>query len=351
MVLQDQAKTMNNELSLFNRIIFGDLRPWLAPAIHEDKYKSLSTEIKAEIPRYTPLYKVEFPKHFNPKTKYYSSLIQNETIIYLNNIHLLLSDSKTDNLKEFWTNTTLSKKLEPQIKDIKKIILEKEFSIDNLVNLADIELKSNTYIIQLLKVELIYLYLEIQKAYIQHVRNDILEISDIYSNFLNESAPITPFITIESTSIKENINTVVVNELIKPKEEITKPVFIPIKGDIKREKKNKSKFTFEDLKDPKLFIQFETFLHEYGFINIEYNYIEDHGRKTELAAIYQVLISKNYFRAKSMRRNKYEPYHYRQFLDHRYNTDVAYQFKTITSEQMDSVTSKYHWLHSLPVCR
>lgn len=339
---------MNNNLDLFNKIIFGDLRPWINRGIHEDKYKQLTSEIKKESLTYIPNYKVDFKKPFNAKTKYFHTLIVNESIRYRNSICQLVSEAEKESLKVFWVNTTLTKKIIPKIKDLLKVYQLQGFNTEPII----IESKADTYILDCLKVELVYMYLEVQKGFSNLVKEEILELEDLYSSILEEDIPNPSYIKQEALSIP---NLVIENKPIfkeqKEIEIVEKTEFTPLKGDIQRKNSNKSKFIFDDLKDSKLFLQFEVLLHDYGFINNEYNYVECHGRKTELAAIYKVLINKNYFRPNGVRSSKYLPYHYRQFLEHRYDINISFQFKTIKQEQIEAVTSKYHWLHSLPVCR
>ena len=72
---------MNNQPFIFERIIGGNLRPWLDNNKHEEKFAQIIRDLKPIEGRFQPLYEIDFYRFFNCKTKHYHKLIINRLYI------------------------------------------------------------------------------------------------------------------------------------------------------------------------------------------------------------------------------------------------------------------------------
>jgi len=191
---------MNNELIIFDEILYKNLAPWLPKNNPDEIFHDLIQEVKAIQPEFQYLYEIDFFRPFNKKTKYYYKLILNECINYTNNNINLINEDKNSKLKKYWINDTLNKKLTTRLKDIGKLIQEKDFKIEfinpkNAPYNIDTNHKTNTYIIQLLKTTLIKVYLEIQETFKSNIKNDDIMIEeDFYTQLLLEPIPTKSFL-------------------------------------------------------------------------------------------------------------------------------------------------------------
>lgn len=192
---------MNNDLSLIDRIIYGDLMPWLNENKPDARFTAVINEIKTIIPEYVPKFEMDFYRPFNQKTKYYNKFILNEIVAYCNKINKLIQEDDNSKLHKYWQNDTLNKKLPSRLKDLGKLIKDKQFELDYINPRRssfdlDADHKTEAYIIQLLKQALIHIYLEIQNFFQFLSEDDKLINEDFYTQFLFEPIP-------EKTFIKE----------------------------------------------------------------------------------------------------------------------------------------------------
>ena len=144
-------------------------------------------------------YEINFLRPFDNKTKYYSKLILNTVKADVERLYNLISEDDAENLIRYWLDDTLNKRLKTRLKDIGKLIKEKDFQLVYIdPKKASIELdqahKANTYIIQLLKLAYMQLYLEIQDAFSNWI-DDKLVIEDFYTQLLLEPIPQKPLLT------------------------------------------------------------------------------------------------------------------------------------------------------------
>ena len=155
-----------NKLHLLDDILYNGLQPWLIQNNPDDKFASMLSEIKAVEPDFQVRYEIDFIRPFNYKTKYYQKLIIREMNQYCNRVISFIADDDDHQVKKYWLNNTLDKKLKTRLKEIGKLIKEKQLDItyiDPTKNTfeRDINHKADTYIIQLLKSCFIKIYLEI----------------------------------------------------------------------------------------------------------------------------------------------------------------------------------------------
>jgi len=213
-----------NQLQILDDILYKGLQPWLPENNPDEKFAPMLSEIKAFEPKIKMKYEVDFFRPFNNKTKYYQKLIFREINKYCDLVISLIADDSNHQVKKYWLNDTLEKKLKTRLKEIGKLLKERHLDIsyiDPSKSTFDMDAnhKTDTYIIQLLKTCLIKIYLEIQDAYL-NFREDVMVIEDFYTQLLFEPIPTNSF-------LKEALPIITI-EPVKPI-----AVEIPIPADVK----------------------------------------------------------------------------------------------------------------------
>ena len=198
---------MKNYLKILDEILYSNLAPWHEDNQPDDKFFSEIENIKTIDPDYVQKYSINFYRPFNNKTRYYNKLIINEAISTCNRIYQLIQEVDNIKLHKYWRNEILNKKLPTRLKDIGKIIKNRKYEIAYIdphkVSFdVDIDHKSETYIIQLLKVALMWIYLEAQELYKFINDKDLLFQDDLFINYLLEPIPEKLFIEQSKSEIK-----------------------------------------------------------------------------------------------------------------------------------------------------
>lgn len=339
---------MTNELQLYHKILFLDLRPWTNRNIAEPKYKELLQQVKKEHFAFQPNYEVDFPKPLLGKRKYYHALIENEATRYLNNFHSIMEGTLNDAEKTYWVHTTLTKVIAQKLKDTEKIINDNQYFFALLSSgknaSTDTNILDETFVMQYLKYQLIRIYIEIQEAFKDYLKEDEIPEEELHQIYFTETLP--------------------AKSLLIPAEKIkvAKPASKTIITDVSEDSLKTLQADFRDpskgvldyktiVKNPQRFASFEELLFVHGYIDADYNFTNKHGQIQELAAIYHVLIKKGYFSPRDFENNKeLQARDYRKFLDHRYNAGTDKQFRTLLSnqEQVAEFLENNYWLESLP---
>lgn len=184
---------MSNQTKILDDILYNALSPWLEKNSIDEKFASKLSSIKDINSNYKFKYEINFHRPFNHKTKYYSKLILNSIKYDGLKIIELIQEDTTEDLMLYWLNDTLNKRFKTRLKDIGKLIKEMDYSlsyIDPKKTVIDIDQihKSNTFIVQLLKLAYMQLYLEIQDAF-KALVNDKFIIEDFYTQLLLEPVP------------------------------------------------------------------------------------------------------------------------------------------------------------------
>ena len=99
----------NNQPLQFERIISGNLRPWLERNRHEEKFVQIIRDLEIIAPQFQPLYEIDFYRFFNCKTKYYHRLIVNESNNYCNRTTELIGREKDPEIKKCQLSRALNK--------------------------------------------------------------------------------------------------------------------------------------------------------------------------------------------------------------------------------------------------
>lgn len=341
---------MDNKPTLFDKILYDSLRPWLNSNNSDDKFAPLISDIVTVYSEHPLIYEIDFYRPFNNKTRYYNKLIINETNRYCNKIINLINEDHNTLLQKYWLNDTLNKKLQTRLKDIGKIIRDNDYQLAYInprktsFNI-DTDYKTNTFIIQLLKLALIKVYLEIQETFKSLLSDDLKIEDDFYTQFLFEPVPEISFLKEAPEIININSKDALPIE--------TKPVeFKPIMDDFRDAEKGIPSYHYI-VKNQQRFALFEEKLFTNDYINSDYTFTDKHGYKNELAIIYHLIIEKGYF--KNFNDAERKPFTSREmvkFLNHRYKTDVDKQFRTYKNkiqERADFI-EKHYWLSNLPHC-
>lgn len=182
-----------NKLQILDDILYKGLQPWLPENNPDEKYAAMLSEIKVIESDLNLKYVVDFPRPFNNKTKYYQRVIFREMNTYCNLVINQIADNNDIRVKKYWLNDTLDKKLKTRLKEIGKLIKERQLDfiyIDSskITFEKDTGHKTDTYIIQLLKICLMKIYLEIQNKFM-NLREEVMLIDDFYTQFLFEPVP------------------------------------------------------------------------------------------------------------------------------------------------------------------
>lgn len=189
---------MSNQTNLLDTILYQELRPWLGKNSLDEKYASKLSNVKEVYTDFQFKYEINFLRPFDHKTKYYSKLILNNIKTECIKLVELINEDNNENLIKYWLDDTLNKRFKTRLKDLGKLIKEKDYAlsyIDPKKTSFEIDQthKANTFIIQLLKLAYIQLYLEVQYTFSTWVE-DILIVEDFYSQLLLEPIPDNHFL-------------------------------------------------------------------------------------------------------------------------------------------------------------
>lgn len=228
---------MKISLSIYNSILFGELRPWLDsnrtqevfrqklnPAFRwekgtpEDFEKALNEALKdhpllmdddevlIEIEEnkiiissvkdkiFEPLIDIDIPPFFTDKTEYYYYLIKNEGTRLINKINKAIELCETANLAKSAINDTLDRikyLLSETAKQIKQLGYDDDLPFDAIPDDETKALKKECdYILQVLQTTLIRLILEIQELFPSQIVGSPLTEEEIYLKLIGSPSPI-----------------------------------------------------------------------------------------------------------------------------------------------------------------
>jgi hypothetical protein len=330
-------------LDTFQNILFMELRPWMATGITEAKYKQLLLEIKKEHFSFQPLFEVDFPKPLNAKRKYYYALIENDVIQYLNIFTSCISGALNENEKKYWVHNSLNKILPQKFKDTKEIIEFHKYDLEKIIGSSgNSAVFDDAYIIQLLRLQVLRIFLEIQDAYKDYASDEVFSFEELNAKYYSDSLP-KSFIK-EAAKLKLNSPT------DSPRTKSPTIQFVPRPFDFKPTAKGI--LSFETIiKNADRFSIFEERLFTNELIDENYNFRDDHGKIQELAAAFQTLFQKGYFnKLKFPGKKPIKPVEIRKFLDHRYNSKTDKQFREWGNNQDKLATfTSARWIDNLPV--
>ena len=338
---------MNTELDTFNRMLFLELRPWIFGRHPDLKFRQLLTELKKEYYQNQPEYELDFIRPFNNNRRFFKALIESEGIRFLNQLDTNVKDAINENAKKYFVHFALTRTLSQKLKETAKVIEERDYSPNQIdpqrgAPNRNTKLGNESYTIHFLKHQLVRLYMEVQEKYPLLLKEEFLSQDDIYLTYFNHPSPKPSYIhEVQKFNVKKTYTP--------DKAQGTK-VFRPIADDFRAEAKGILPFA-SIIKNPARFESFESKLYDNGYIDENYNFINKHGFKNELAKIYLHLIGIGYFHKQLRPGNKkIKEVTIRKFLDHRYAADIDKQFRNFRKNPdavVGFVDSQY-WLSSLP---
>lgn len=318
---------MTNDLELYHNILLID-RPWLS-SYTDQKYQQLQQTVSKENYAQQPLYDLSFPKALTAKRKYYHALIDNEARRYINAIHSIVKDASNENERKYWIHNTLTRKLKDQFSEAAKAINKNQFYFSAIDDKNQTQSqKDNAYIVQLLKYELIRIYLEIQDSYSAYIQDEPLTEADLISlYFQNEETPEKSFI-IKAPDYKLPKATTSIS--IQPEKQNLKV----IKADIREPLKGVLRYD-EIIAKPERFALAESELFQIELIDADYRFIKKHGNVEKMAAVYHIMIQKQYFKPVSFTggQKKITDLQIRKFLNHRYVANIDKEFRNFKKKK------------------
>lgn len=192
-----------------NAIVNGNLQPWQQKTVLSDDYYSpelRNTRIISE--DFISHYRIDFGiVPFSAKIKYYQRLIDNDITEFINNINKETIGG-SDNLVAYKIDKA-QKKIFNLLNEVNQLIERKQFNRSVIASRhadfrTDRTHKECTYIFNYMLVAVIRCLLEIQSHFIEFIEKDnVLAISDIYSQILHKNAPEIPEIQeIQTITIK-----------------------------------------------------------------------------------------------------------------------------------------------------
>ncbi|MBL0300564.1 MAG: hypothetical protein IPQ23_02505 [Cytophagaceae bacterium] len=359
-----------NPFENLKEIIFGSQRPWLPENNSENKFESLFLDLPGITSDQTRNFSIEFFRPINFKTKYYSKAISNEVERILN---LLIPEIKNESdlkVQKYLHNILLVKQLQTLLKDIGKIIKEKQYEItylDSTKTTFDIDTnhKADTFIIHFLKLNCIMLYLEIQNVFCFAIKDEFIE-EDFYTRLLFEKLPERTFIKNETTLYLEPIlyeedsldfeipilEEPIENTFIIEQKKETPSIFNPIEGEVPGTRP--SKLTYQFIKSVEKFKEVETLLYDYKIIDLDCNFIKNKATSNNrlLASVIRKLIDLGYFRKNTVGyKGLIKETHIREYFENRYHADISQEFRKLNQDHLEFASRKLPWLDKLQALR
>lgn len=318
---------MSNDLELFHNILLIN-RPWLSTTT-DQKYQQLLQTVSKVNYAQQPLHELSFPKALTPKRKYFFALIDDEARRYINTIHSLMKDASNENEKKYWIHNTLTKKIKDKFTETEKAIAANQFYFSVIDDRQQTQRqKDNAYVIQLLKFELIRIYIEIQNSFSAFLKEDPLTEADILSTyFQSEEAPEKSFIIpAPDYKLPKPTTSLSVQPVKKELKVIKADIREPVKGVLK----------YEDIiAKPDRFALAESELFQVDLIDADYKFKRSRGNVEKMAAIFHIMIQKNYFKPLSFSsgQKKITDLQIRKFLNHRYAASIDKEFRNFKKKK------------------
>ncbi|NEW77991.1 MAG: hypothetical protein GZ086_00900 [Gelidibacter sp.] len=297
---------------------------------YQQEIQNLSYNIKYEK---NPIYKVDFKYPVAIKEKYYFKLIEKESQIIYNEM-----------ICEFHPQATL-----PELQFTYSIFYNRieQYLLQINNYLSDRELNStDSKIINFLRVNAIFLFMELQDKFIKYASKDYVSLEEVYEHYFG----------INSSEISELIPSELFDNIdftISPETKEKDKIFKAILGELefRATKKNVLLYDAIILKKER-FAEAEELLFEEEIINEDYNFISNRKRnnKSQMAAFYHTIIEKGYFNDKV-----FEPYkkidhkEYVRFLNHRYDINTSKVFNNFknNAEKLNEITLLNTWFKNI----
>lgn len=322
-----------HSLKVSDEILFGSHRPWKIVLDNDRVWGNKLSELKRSKYSFQPLFEVVLPGKLNNLRKYYSSLIENETIDYLNDFHKEMKNAIIKEERIYLINRALSSKINQVLSDIDKIISQRGYSMEHIINInqlsqEDVSFANEAYILFYLKYQTIRIYKELRSFYETLLNVRVLTDEELMFKYFRESVESLSFI-IEAEKV-EGLGSIVIHE--RPK---SKPVFTDKPYDFREQKKGVLSYE-QMVKNPKLFSIIEEYLYENDIIDKDFIFRESPQGMTKLkfAALVHQMTKLKYFKSIVITsKKKIDDLDIRKFINHRYQTDIDRQFRELKNDE------------------
>lgn len=190
---------MSNQPIKLDEILYQSLQPWLDTNKPNDKFAPHSDKINPVFTNFEALYEFDYYRPLNAKMEYYQRVIMNATAHYCNAVVALINEDGNALRQKYWYDDTLKVKLPARFTDVINVIKDRYYFIEyinprNVKFDGDPDKKTETYIMQLLKIALVKSYLEIQNQFKQLNSDPLLTEADIYDRYFNQALPENSFL-------------------------------------------------------------------------------------------------------------------------------------------------------------
>lgn len=339
----------HNPLSIFHEILFLGFRPWYNRALPDAKFKELVREVSSEVYNHQPKYKVTFSNPLNAKRKYYSLIVGNAAIQFLNYLKKEVDDALNDKERVYLVMRQGINPLSQKLRELNNIIEERQLQWSEIKGTAhlskeDAAKADEAFIMQLVKYNLLFLYLEIQDTFTQFLNDDALTKEELHQKFFTE-AELQPKLIADATPI--NLPTPASQIKANPDEIIFERKAFDFRDSLK------GVLSYDNVvKNKQRFAAFEEELFLHNIIDKDYNFIDDHGNKQLLAAAIITITQKKYFAERNFVKLKpMQPVEIRKFIDHRYNASIDKQFRNWNNnlDALANFLDNHYWITHLPL--
>lgn len=317
----------------FNEILFGALRPWKAEETNERAWEQRYLALKRKAYQFQPNFKVSLPGNLNNFRKYYSVIIENEAIEYLNYFHGEMKMAAINEERLYLLKKSLKSNLNQIMSNTDSIISSRRYSLDLIItsqNLIpeNLKLANYSYTLFLLKFQAIRIYKELRKAYNMDLEAGILTDEELMFKYFREGTETLKYI-VEAEKV-EGLYNVIIRE--KPRKALP---FEDRAYDFRLKKKSVSSYE-KIVSKPKLLSNIEQYLYENGIIDSNFIFKESSMgmSKIKFAALVHQMIKKKVFNGMLIpEKKKIDDLMIRNFINYRYQTDIGRQFRELRNDE------------------
>lgn len=349
--MKNNILTMHS-LSVYSEILYKTLRPWKINSDNERVWENKIYETKRKVNSFQPHFKVSLPGNLNNIRKYYSLIIENEAIEYLNDFHKEMKETIIKEENIYLIKRALHSNINQILKDIDQIITERKYSMDFILSntpiaQTDVAIANESYIFFFLKYQTLRIYRELRKVYESGFDVGILTDEDLMYKYFREGVENLKYI-VEADKI-EGLNSITIRERPKPKLPFEDKPF-----DFRISKKGV--YTYDQMvKNPKLFSVIEEYLYDNEIINKDYIFQESSQGMTKLkfATLVHQMYKLKYFNSfMPNKKKKINDLDIRKFINHRYQTDIDRQFRELKNddEKLREMIEKDYFIGNIGVC-
>ncbi|MCU7548169.1 hypothetical protein OCK74_03545 [Chitinophagaceae bacterium LB-8] len=319
-------------LKLYDQILYGVLNPWTKDSNSAVKYQHLLHELTLETFHVRPIFDMNFLKPVGPKRQYYAAIIEHEFRSILSDFDREMGAANSEDERTFLATKVL-KNVDQHLRRTAFIINSKGYKSDIILppsyfrHTTECDTADATYILQLMKFQLIRLYLELQERYAPYIDMEVFCEEDIHQHYFGETAPERSFIVkVCSTSIHPVQTTYVpsTEKVFQPRMYDVRP---PVPGVLSYEK---------IVANQERFARLERVLFEHHLIDHDYEFQrKPMGNYLRMAAIYLVAFQKGYFQKYYFingRRYTLTAKDVLKFFNRRYNIHIDKQFRTLSKK-------------------